>query len=139
MNRPFVSILLAAGAALFVGCASQPSAPAATTTAAAPAAPAQAPVSAADEAQAEAQAASQLEKKFQDAAKGYKIVEKDGKTLYCKREKVIGSTIPTMQCLTEAQLRNQVEDMEQVRDRMRSGGRCTLGRTGGGGGACGGS
>ena len=33
--------------------------------------------------------------------KGYKVVQRDGQTLYCKREKVIGSTIPTMQCMTE--------------------------------------
>ena len=57
----------------------------------------------------------------------YNSVEKDGKTLYCKREKVLGSTIPTMQCLTESQLRLQVEQMEDLRERMRSNGRCTLG------------
>src|SRR4051794_33943696 len=69
----------------------------------------------------------QLEKKFQEAAKGYKVVQKDGKTLYCKREKVLGSTIPTMQCMSEAQLRLQVENMEELRGRMRTGARCTLG------------
>ena len=79
-----------------------------------------------------------LEKKFQEAAKGYKVVEKDGRTLYCKREKVIGSTIPTLQCMTEAQLRLQVENMEDLRGRMRNSAKCTLGRSGGGGG-CGGS
>jgi hypothetical protein len=43
----------------------------------------------------------------------------EGKTYYCKREKVIGSTIPTLQCITESQLRNQVETMEELRGRMR--------------------
>src|SRR5690349_14739102 len=80
-----------------------------------------------------------LEKKFQEAAKGYNVVQKDGKTLYCKREKVLGSTIPTMQCLSEAQLRLQVENMEELRGRMRSSAKCTLGRDGGSGGGCGGS
>jgi hypothetical protein len=79
-----------------------------------------------------------LERKFQEAAKGYKVVQKDGRTLYCKREKVLGSTIPTMQCMSEAQLRLQVENMEELRARMRGGAKCTLGRDGGGGG-CGGS
>jgi hypothetical protein len=37
-----------------------------------------------------------------------------------------------LQCLTESQLRNQVENMEDMRDRMRSGGKCTLGRGCGG-------
>src|SRR6185369_15526741 len=86
-----------------------------------------APVSPADEARTEADAAAQLEKKFQEAAKGYKVVQKDGKTLYCKKEKVIGSTIPTLQCMSEAQLRLQVEQMDDLRERMRSSGRCTLG------------
>ena len=81
----------------------------------------------------------QLEKKFQDAAKGYKVVQKEGKTMYCRKEKVIGSTIPTMECMSEAQLRLQVENMEELRARMRSGAKCTLGRDGGGGGGCGGS
>ncbi len=72
-------------------------------------------------------AAAALEKKFQDAARGYKIVQRDGKTLYCKRERVLGSTIPTMQCMTEAQLRNQVETMDELRGRMRNSARCTPG------------
>ena len=118
---PFVSsLLLVVGAALLGACASQsastPSSPA-PTSAAAPAVTAKnEPVS-----------PDAIEKRFQEVARSYKMVEKDGKTLYCKREKVLGSTIPTMQCLTESQLRLQVEQMEDVRERMRSNGRCTLG------------
>jgi hypothetical protein len=113
--------------ALLAACASQPAATEAT------AAKAPAPVAAAaakpePAAQTESDTAAAFEKKFQDAARGYKVVERDGKTLYCKREKVIGSTIPTMQCLTESQLRNQVENMEDLRERMRSNAKCTLSR-----------
>jgi uncharacterized lipoprotein len=116
--------------ALLAACASPPEAPAPNEAGQSAALPA---------AQTEAEAGQQLEKKFQEAAKGYKVVQRDGRTLYCKREKVLGSTIPTMQCLSEAQLRLQVESMEELRGRMRSSAKCTLGRDGGGGGACGGS
>jgi hypothetical protein len=112
MTRSF--LVLATAVVLLGACASQPAEPP----------PAASP--------------QQLEKKFQEAAKGYKVVQKDGKTLYCRREKVLGSTIPTMQCLSEAQLRLQVENMEEMRGRMRSSAKCTLGRDGAGGG-CGGS
>jgi hypothetical protein len=125
-KNSFCSLILAAAVASVMGCAAQPAATGApvappANTAAIP------PVSPADEARTEADAASALEKKFQEAAKGYKVVQKDGKTMYCKREKVIGTTIPTMQCITESQLRNQVETMEELRGRMRNSGRCTLG------------
>jgi hypothetical protein len=112
MSRSF--LLLATCVGLLAACASQPDKPP----------PPSSP--------------QQLEKKFQEAAKGYRVVQKDGRTLYCRREKVLGSTIPTMQCLSEAQLRLQVENMEELRGRMRSSPKCTLGRDGGGGG-CGGS
>jgi hypothetical protein len=32
-----------------------------------------------------------------------------------------------MRCITEAQLRNEVETMDEVRNKMRSGAKCTLG------------
>ncbi len=127
-SRAWFSTTLAT--ALLAACASQPEAPPAAAVAQSAALPA---------VQTEAETAQQLEKKFQDAARGYKVVERDGRTLYCKREKVLGSTIPTMQCMTEAQLRLQVENMEELRGRMRNSAKCTMGRSGGGGGACGGS
>ena len=125
-RKLLIASLAAAGISFMVACASEPAAPK-SPAASAPVAPAAAAVSPAAEARPEADAAVQLEKKFQEAAKGYKVVQKDGKTMYCKKEKVIGSTIPTLQCVTEAQLRLQVEQMDDLRERMRSGSRCTLG------------
>jgi Skp family chaperone for outer membrane proteins len=121
----FSVLALGTWVALLAACASQP---AGTSAAAQPAAPVAAPAAApAPAANAEKDTADTLEKKFQDAAKSYRVVEKDGKTLYCKREKVMGSTIPANVCLTESQLRNQVETMEDARNRMRNNGRCTMG------------
>jgi hypothetical protein len=112
-----------AAAALIVACASQPaSSPAPSSPAPVTAAPAPA-----DTAANEKDTAAKLEKRFQDAARGYKVVQKDNKTLYCKREKQMGSTIPTLNCMTEAQLRNQVESMEEYRNRARNSSRCTTG------------
>jgi hypothetical protein len=131
INKFIPSLALGVCFALLAACASQPAATEAPVpAAAAPVATAAAKPGPA--AQTENDTAAALEKKFQDAARGYKVVERDGKTLYCKREKVIGSTIPTLQCLTESQLRTQVENMEEMRDRMRSNGKCTLGRGCGG-------
>ena len=96
------------------------------------------PASPTADVQPDGETAGLLEKKFQEAARSYKLVEKDGRRLYCKREKVIGSTIPTTQCLTEAQLRLQVENMDELRDRVRTSNKCALLRTGGGGRGCGG-
>lgn len=124
ITKYFPAMTLGACIALLAACASQP--PSDVPQPAAPpvaAAAAQEPA-----AKTEQDTASAMERKFQEAARGYKVVERDGKTLYCKREKVIGSTIATMQCLTESQLRNQVETMEDMRERMRSRAKCTLGR-----------
>lgn len=126
ITKYFPALALGACIALLAACASQPAASDAQPPAAPPAVTAAAAQESA--AKTESDTAATLEKKFQEAARGYKVVERDGKTLYCKREKVIGSTIPTLQCLTESQLRNQVENMEEMRDRMRSSSKCTLGR-----------
>jgi hypothetical protein len=119
------TVLLAAGISLVAACASSP---------ADVPAPAPAPVAAAAEAIPEADAATLAEKRFQEAAKSYRKVDKDGKTMYCKKEKPINSTIPRMQCVTESQLRLEVEQMEETRDRMRNSGRCTRGPGCSGGG-----
>ena len=122
-----ITLALTASSLLLAACASEPA------TSAAPATAPPAPVAAA--ATTEAETAGGLEKKFQDAARSYKVVEKDGKTMYCKREKVMGSTIPTLQCITEAQLRNQVENADELRQRMRNraGGCVQTGGCSGGG------
>ena len=133
------TVLLAAGVSLLAACASQPadapassapvsapdSAPAAPATSAAPVAAAAAAES--PEAKPEADAASLAEKKFQEAARSYRMVQKDGKTMYCKKEKPINSTIPRMQCISESELRLQVEQMDELRDRMRNSSRCVRG------------
>jgi hypothetical protein len=127
--KKYFPVLALGTCALLAACVSEPAptsaAPKPVTAAAAAPEPA---------AKTEKDTADAMEKKFQDAARGYKIVERDGKTLYCKREKVMGSTIPTMQCMTEAQLRNQVETMEDARQRMRNNSKCTLGAGCGAGG-----
>jgi hypothetical protein len=70
------------------------------------------------------------------AAKGFVQLKKDGVLMFCKRYRRIGSNLPTITCLTEAQLRVEVESMQKYRDDMRNkSGRCTLGpgcRTDGG-------
>ena len=127
-----ITLGLAAGSVLFAGCASAPDAaavpakPAPTVTTAATQA---APTAAA----AEADTAAGLEKRFQEAARSYKVVQKEGKTLYCKREKVIGSTIPTLQCISEAQLRTQVENTDEIQQKMRNRAGCAQLGCGGGG------
>jgi hypothetical protein len=124
-----ITLGLAAGSALLAACASAPATSAAPATAPASTS-APAPAAAAT---AEADTAADLEKKFQEAARSYKVVQKDGKTMYCKREKVMGSTIPTLQCITEAQLRNQVETADELRQRMRNRAGCAMQGCGGGG------
>jgi len=119
-KKSVLSLSIGLSAALLVACASQP-APEAAATPAKAVAPAAAAVDPAAKS-TEGDTASAMEKKFQDAARSYKTVQKDGKTMYCKRERVIGSTIPTMQCLTETQLRNQIEATEELKKRMRRGG-----------------
>ena len=128
MNKTIPSLIVGACVALLAACAAQSSAP--EVKAATPAVAVATPAPAATVAQTESQTATAMEKKFQEAARGYKTIQRDGKTLYCKREKVISSTIPTLQCLTESQLRNQVETMEDLRQRMRSNGKCPMGPQG---------
>jgi len=121
------SMLLAISAAL-AACASAPAESPAPAAAPAPAAkPVAAAVAATPEATTEAGAATALDKKFQEAARSYRQVEKDGKTLYCKKEKPVNSTIPKTTCMTESELRVEVERMDDMRQRMRNQGRCTTG------------
>jgi hypothetical protein len=75
----------------------------------------------------EAETAAALDQKFQQAAKGYVKLKKDGVLLFCKKQREIGSNIPTIHCLTESQLRNQVETMDDYRQRRRDAAKCTHG------------
>jgi hypothetical protein len=129
----FQTFCVGIGVTILAACAASPvtdSAPAKTSTQSV--APANSP--APEAAVAEADTASAMEKRFQEAARSYKTVQKDGKTLYCKRERVIGTTIATMNCITESQLRNQVENMEEYRSRARNAAKCTHGAGCGAGG-----
>jgi hypothetical protein len=76
----------------------------------------------------EAEVAAALDLEFEKAAKGYVKLKKDGVLMFCKRYKTIGTNIATIQCITEAELRQQVENMTKYRDDMRNkGGKCTHG------------
>jgi hypothetical protein len=76
----------------------------------------------------EEEVAAKLDLEFEKAAKGYVKLKKDGVLMFCKRYKTIGSNIATIQCITEAELRQQVENMTRYRDDMRNkAGKCTHG------------
>ena len=76
----------------------------------------------------EAEVAAALDAEFQKAAKSFVQLKKDGKLMFCKRYREIGSNIPSLKCITEAQLRRQVEDMNKWRDDWRNrAGKCTRG------------
>lgn len=86
----------------------------------------------------EEEVAAKLDKELFEAVKGWTYLKKDGELRFCKRYKDVGSSIATIKCLDEAQVRTQVENNRNYRDEMRNKvGKCTLGRTGLGG-PCGG-
>jgi len=67
-----------------------------------------------------------LEKKYLDATTGFVKLKKDDALMFCKRYRVIGSNIATIQCLSEGEMRTQVDDMTKYRDDMRNkSGECT--------------
>jgi len=76
----------------------------------------------------ETEVAAALEKKYLDATKGWVKLKKNDELMFCKRYREIGTTIPKINCLTTAQVRVQVDNMEKYRDDMRNkGGKCTFG------------
>jgi hypothetical protein len=76
----------------------------------------------------EAEVADALDHAFENAAKGFVKLKKDGVLMFCKRYREVGSNIRTLKCITEAQLRTQVENMTRYRDDMRNrSGKCTRG------------
>ena len=83
----------------------------------------------------EAEVAAVLDEKFREAAKAYVQLKRDNQLMFCKNFKDIGSNVRRLHCITEAELRKQVEDSDDVRDQMRQTmGRCdiTVGCSGGG-------
>lgn len=76
----------------------------------------------------ETEVAAALDRAVLDATKGWVKLKKDGVLMFCKRKKEIGSNIPLITCLTEAEVRLQVQNMQKYRDDLRQrSGRCTLG------------
>lgn len=83
----------------------------------------------------EADVAAGLDKKFQEAAKRFVQLKRNDQLMFCKRYKDLGSSIATLHCITEAELRKQVEDSDEVRQQMRNRvGKCDLTSGCGGGG-----
>ncbi|HEU5135960.1 MAG TPA: hypothetical protein VFU13_12495 [Steroidobacteraceae bacterium] len=78
----------------------------------------------------EAEVAAEIDARLVEATKSFVKLRKDGEIVFCKRVREIGSNIPTLKCLTQAQVRTQVEDMDQYRERMRSAGKCPHGPQG---------
>jgi hypothetical protein len=78
----------------------------------------------------EAETAAVLDAKFQEAAKSYVKLKKDGVLMFCKKQREIGSNIPTIHCLTEEQLRLRVERMEEYRNNQKWIGKCPRGPRG---------
>ena len=77
----------------------------------------------------EAEVAALLDKKVQEAAKSFVQVKRNDQLMFCKKYREMGSSIRTLHCITEAELRKQVEDSDDMRDQMRQTmGRCTLGQ-----------
>jgi hypothetical protein len=75
----------------------------------------------------EEEVAKELDKKYRDAARGFVTLKKDGELRFCKRYREIGSSIARINCLTEGELRTQVDDMTRYRDDMRNkAGKCTM-------------
>ena len=76
----------------------------------------------------EAEVAATLDQKFQEAAKTFVKLKRDDQVMFCKRYRDIGSMIAQLHCITEAELRKQVEDSDELRDQMRRKvGKCDLG------------
>ena len=76
----------------------------------------------------EAEVAAALDKKFQDAAKSFVQLKRNDQIMFCKRYRDMDSSIRTLHCITEAELRKQVEDSDELRDQMRRKmGKCALG------------
>jgi hypothetical protein len=68
----------------------------------------------------------------QALAAGYKPVVKDGNTLYCREEAVIGTRFPKQRCVSAEQLDDAVKQAQAAQDAWRRAHTCA------GGGACGG-
>jgi hypothetical protein len=72
--------------------------------------------------------ATKLDAELAEAARGYSRVNRDGVLMFCRRERPSGSKIATSVCMTEAQLRDQIEATKKFnQDTMQQGRRCSQG------------
>lgn len=75
----------------------------------------------------EAEVAAVLDAKFREAAKQFVQLKRNDQVMFCKRYRDIGTMIAQIHCITEAELRKQVEDGEQVRQQMKNRmGKCDI-------------
>lgn len=126
MKKHDTLALMLVSALWLAGCATTPPAP---PEAQPPSADGPAPQGAKWDVATEKEVADKLDLAVQKAAKEYVQLKKDGVLMFCKRRRQIGSNIPTIECITEAQLRTRVENMTKYRDDMRNrGGRCVHGQ-----------
>jgi hypothetical protein len=120
-NRVPVSLFGAIAVVILQGCASAQKAPEA------PAAPVT-PAGTTHAAPPTAEEAAKLDAEVAEAARGYTRVNRDGVTMFCRRERPSGSNIATSVCVTEAELRERVEATKKFnKDTMQQGRRCTQG------------
>jgi hypothetical protein len=147
INRISAWTALVAALAL-AACASSPTPPASSTAAASPtpatsttspASPAEPATAAAEKPvpagqtrykwskATEADVAAALDKKFMEASKQFVKLKRNDEVMFCKRYRDMGSNIPTLHCITEAELRRQVEDSDEIRQQMRNRmGKCDI-------------
>jgi hypothetical protein len=67
------------------------------------------------------------EAKYVDATRGWVALKKDDELRFCKRYREIGSSVARINCLSEGEVRAQVDNMSKYRDDMRNrSGKCTM-------------
>lgn len=67
---------------------------------------------------------------FQREVRNYTKVNHEGQTLYCSTDSQTGSLIPYNQCVTEAALRQRVEDWRRTRAPVEKPMHATIGSIG---------
>lgn len=70
-------------------------------------------VAAHDAADASTQTAA--DRRFSEETRTYKLVERNGQKYYCRSERASGSNIKGMNCFSETELRERVENAEAYR------------------------
>jgi hypothetical protein len=69
---------------------------------------------------ADKNAESAADRRFAEEARGYKLAERDGKKYYCRTEHASGSHLKTMNCISENELRERVENAEANRRQSKA-------------------